>query len=526
LSAVNASGLQQRHHGHQGTPEAACAVGTVCPGRLLTAGRTVVTTTVASPAACAAACAQQLDAATKGLFHAGYCEAWHYAPDGTCALKQLTGAGNIGDLGDTTAASWKRHSNLRGDCTPLWVDIAYKDTAPAAPTSGSQQERDLACCRRCSASPSCEAWVQATDSADGGAPQCWLRRVTASKGAPAASAVGLVSPGDSDVDFKARAPKPYFAERRNIVCGDVAERRACGGGTAQRDACQSFGCCWDAGKGECFSSTWRPVAIMHGMGSRLLEYEKNIRWLRRAYPGIYVVELNVYPGPPSQTTGMKAQMARTVESIRGNPMLRDGFNFYGESQGGLVARTYVSQFNDPPVYNLVAISGPQAGVGMCPDVDMPILKTVCADGAPVLGIYWWPRCSFCNFWKGQDKAEYLAKSEWLAEVNNDKQQGGNTTHAANMRSLNFYMASAGSDDHVVQPRESAWHTFWPWGGDRTKVTPWRETESYLGDWLGLKTLDAQGKLAFNMYTGGHTKYNSSWWLSTVLPVFNNKLPSS
>jgi len=97
--------------------------------------------------------------------------------------------------------------------------------------------------------------------------------------------------------------------------------------------------------------------------------------------------------------------------------------------------------------------------------------------------------------------------------------------AERMKSLNFYMASAGSDDKVVQPRESAWHTFWPWGGPQKEsaVMDWRKTDSYKGDWLGLKTLDAQGKLAFNMYEGGHTKYNSSWWLATVLPVFNNKL---
>ena len=50
-------------------------------------------------------------------------------------------------------------------------------------------------------------------------------------------------------------------------------------------------------------------------------------------------------------------------------MLKDGFTFYGESQGGLIARVYVSEYNDPPVHNLIAISGPQAGVGACPTVD-------------------------------------------------------------------------------------------------------------------------------------------------------------
>ena len=194
-----------------------------------------------------------------------------------------------------------------------------------------------------------------------------------------------------------------------------------------------------------------------------------------------------------------------------------------ESQGGLLARAFVTKFNNPPVYNLVAISGPQAGVGLCPDIDFPIVKTVCAGGAPVLGIYDWPRCSFCDFWKGESEKQYLSKSRYLAELNNDgptKKQ----KYIENMKSLNFYMASAGSDDHVVQPRESAWHTYWKWG-TRKNVQNWRETESYKGDWLGLRTLDEQGKLTFNMYEGKHTSYNQTWWLSTVLPVFNNSLPA-
>ena len=88
---------------------------------------------------------------------------------------------------------------------------------------------------------------------------------------------------------------------------------------------------------------------------------------------IYVVNLNVFPGPPGESTKLKPQMARIATSLASDPILagtrgRGGFNFYGESQGGLLARSFVTQINDPPVFNLVAISGPQAGVGMCPEV--------------------------------------------------------------------------------------------------------------------------------------------------------------
>jgi palmitoyl-protein thioesterase len=264
---------------------------------------------------------------------------------------------------------------------------------------------------------------------------------------------------------------------------------------------------------------------MHGMGSVLTSYEKNILWLREAFPGIYVKNMNVYPGPPGQFTSLKSQMARTVEAIRADPMLANGFNFYGESQGGLVARVYVSEYNDPPVYNLVSNAGPQAGVGMCPlTEDFPILKAICASGASYLGIYEWPKCSFCEFWKGQNKDKYLRRNQWLKDVNNDIEDK-DFERAERMKTLNAYMASAASNDGVVQPRESAWHTFWDWGGtrDEENLVPWQETESYKGDWLGLKTLDEQGRLTFNMYEGEHTKYEPDWWKEIVQPMFNNTL---
>ena len=94
-----------------------------------------------------------------------------------------------------------------------------------------------------------------------------------------------------------------------------------------------------------------------------------------------------------------------------------------------------------------------------------------------------------------------------------------------MKSLNMYMASAGSNDKVVQPRESGWHTFYAWDEARNEsnVLPLNKTDGYLNDWLGLRTLDEKGKLILNMYEGGHTKYQKQWWMDEVLKMFNNYL---
>ena len=153
--------------------------------------------------------------------------------------------------------------------------------------------------------------------------------------------------------------------------------------------------------------SFRPVVVMHGMNNNERGYQKNIDAIKAAYPGIYVTALAVYDDKSSILTPMDKQLAGVVEAIRNDPKLAQGFNFYGESQGALLAGTYVSTCNDPPVYNLVALNGPQNGVGECPTIELQPLKEWCGDLGTALDIYDWPFCSFCSYWRGKDQAKYL-----------------------------------------------------------------------------------------------------------------------
>merc|ERR1719446_809891 len=100
---------------------------------------------------------------------------------------------------------------------------------------------------------------------------------------------------------------------------------------------------------------------------------------------------------------MKEQLAAMTKAIQSDANLAKGFNFYGESNGALLARAYVATVNDPPVYNLVALNGPQDGVGECPSVEVPGIKQLCGDLGADLQIYHWPFCSFCGYWRGKNK---------------------------------------------------------------------------------------------------------------------------
>lgn len=272
-----------------------------------------------------------------------------------------------------------------------------------------------------------------------------------------------------------------------------------------------------------WASNYRPVVIMHGMNSNERDYKRLVDSIKAKYPGIYVNSLPVYDDLSSMLTHMDKQIAAVIKAIQNDGNLSKGFNFYGESQGALLARAYVTVSNDPPVYNLVGMNGPQNGVGECPTIEIPVIKQLCGDLGTDLQIYHWPACSFCSYWRGKNKTTYLDNSMWLADVNNDRTV--NQTRRQNMISLNKYMATVALKDVIVQPAQSAWHTYWYWNDEsRSKVMNLTETEGYKNDVLGLKTLNERGDLILNSFDGGHCGYQMDWWNANVLPLFDNRLP--
>lgn len=271
------------------------------------------------------------------------------------------------------------------------------------------------------------------------------------------------------------------------------------------------------------AAVYRPVVVLHGMidSGTAFRYQHIVEAIKQKYPGIYATSLNVYNDLSSIDTPMELQLQAVIQAIQNDTQLAKGFNFYGESQGALLARAYVTAHNNPPVHNLVALNGPQAGVGECPHIEIPYVQELCGELGTALDIYNWPFCSFCSYWRGKYKEGYLGKSLWLADINN--QRTINETRRQNMRSLNKYMATVASQDVVVQPKESAWHTFWHWGS-KTDVMSLNETDGYVKDELGLKTLNERGDLILNEFDGPHIHPPWSWWDATVIPMFDNTLP--
>jgi len=260
-----------------------------------------------------------------------------------------------------------------------------------------------------------------------------------------------------------------------------------------------------------------PVVFMHGLGDS--GSNKGMQSLAQSvmdtYPGSYSVAVNVANGLSSYTEDIGKQVDDLAAAVRADPKLAKGFNLAGLSQGGLIARAYAQVYNDPPVHLLMSLCGTQEGVGDCPGGTPEFLCNLVREdlyGAPV---------SFAGYWKNSmDKATYLTKNKHLAYWNNEHDTK-NSTYASNMRSLNSYILIQALNDTVVKPHESENHQFFFWGTEtESNITAFDQTEGYVGDWMGLQTLNTQGKVFHHTYMGNHLRWSQEFWDTTVLPYFN------
>jgi len=269
-------------------------------------------------------------------------------------------------------------------------------------------------------------------------------------------------------------------------------------------------------------ATYRPAVIVHGMGdSGTNPGMKSIcATVGKKYPGIFTLCSTTADGTASIFNTMQKQLADFTAEVRSHPELSQGFNAVGLSQGNHIINAYVALVNDPPVYNFVSICGPLEGEATCPkniafDLICPIWK-LDPYGASI---------AFSGYWKGTaDKATYLAKSNMLADVLNERETK-NQTVAENFKNLNSLMMIEATEDTMIVPKESEQHGMWTWGtsGSKAPITGIRDSEGYQGDWIGLKTLDNAGKLHNSSFVGEHIRFTDAYWDATVLPYLGNYL---
>lgn len=164
--------------------------------------------------------------------------------------------------------------------------------------------------------------------------------------------------------------------------------------------------------------------------------------------------------------------------------LHDGFDAVGLSQGGQILRAYVQRCNNPPVRNLITVGSQHQGVANfpgCPEDIEPssaLVPSYPDDDDDMLyqvkfeasrDCAWWQRVMKqrvysswaqehivqAQYFKDPDRYdEYLRKSRFLADINNEREPRS-ASYKENLESLDNLIMFMFSEDTQVVPKETS-----------------------------------------------------------------------
>ncbi|XP_037068307.1 palmitoyl-protein thioesterase 1-like [Pollicipes pollicipes] len=272
-----------------------------------------------------------------------------------------------------------------------------------------------------------------------------------------------------------------------------------------------------------------PVVIWHGMGdSCCLPTSMGMikRTVEDNVPGVYVRSLMIGPNIIDDTLNgffrpVDSQIEEVCQKLAADEKLQGGYNAMGFSQGGQFLRAVAQRCPSPPMKNLITFGGQHQGVfglphclgttGVC-----EIVREMLDLGA--YNSYVQSHLVQAQYWHDPTKRdEYLEVSQFLADINNEREVK-NETYKENLKKLeNLVLVMFGSDTMVV-PRESSHFGFYAAGQDKT-VVPLEQTKLYTDDYLGLKELDEDGRLAMLVADGDHLQFSITWLVENVINVY-------
>ena len=232
----------------------------------------------------------------------------------------------------------------------------------------------------------------------------------------------------------------------------------------------------------------------------------------------YTYNVRLDPDPSSDRSAtffgnITEQVSTACALIAAEPILSSApmVNAIGFSQGGQFMRAYVEKCNKPPVMNLVTFGSQHNGISDFQNCDQSSLNPlICAAWDGILKSQTWTtfvqsRLVPAQYYRDpEDLENYLEYSNWLADVNNEREVK-NGTYKANLGRLRKFWMYMFSEDTTVVPKESAWFDDVVGKGEEAVITKLRDRDLFKEDWIGLKRLDEKGALEFKVAEGGHMR---------------------
>lgn len=252
-----------------------------------------------------------------------------------------------------------------------------------------------------------------------------------------------------------------------------------------------------------------PVVVMHGLDSSSLNMEPFSSWIAAEF-NTKVFNLEIGNGEKTSLyMPMTDQLGELCATIYATEELRDGFNFIGMSQGGLLARGYVERCNLSPVVNLITLVSPHGG---------EYLKTINTD---MYSSFAQAHLSIAGYWRNpREMPAYLTKCSYLPLLNNEKENKGSQAQKKQMQSLANFVMVWSPADAVLSPPESGKFSFFD---ENLNVISLEDTEIYEADLLGLKYLNDQARLHTYQTNCSHVDHRNPICYSQLYDILKNFL---
>ncbi|KAL7627776.1 hypothetical protein AAE478_001971 [Parahypoxylon ruwenzoriense] len=254
-----------------------------------------------------------------------------------------------------------------------------------------------------------------------------------------------------------------------------------------------------------------PVVIWHGLGDTFSAdgLQSVGAVIEKVNPGTFVYYVRLDESPSNDRTAtfygnVTEQVAKVCSDLAAHPILSTApaIDAVGFSQGGQFLRAYVERCNSPPVRSLVTFGSQHNGIvdyRACSAADWLCKGAMALLHGNTFSSWVQSRLVPAQYFRDPaDIGSYLEHSNFLADINNERDEK-NKTYAANIAGLENFVMYLFEDDTTVIPKETGW--FEEVNG--TEITPLRARSIYSEDWIGLRALDRKGGLKFKTVPGDH-----------------------
>lgn len=269
-----------------------------------------------------------------------------------------------------------------------------------------------------------------------------------------------------------------------------------------------------------------PVVLWHGMGDNCcnpLSMGSIKKMIEGLVKGVYVRSLMIGDSIGEDTENgflmnVNDQVEQVCSKLKSDDKLKGGYNAMGFSQGGQFLRAVAQRCPEPPMKNLISFGGQHQGVYGIPHC--PGNSTICnwmrellEKGAYISYIQ--NHLVQAEYWHDPvDEAAYRKYNIFLADINQENEV--KESYKTNLMKLQNFVMVKFSLDSMVQPKESEWFGYYKPGQGRVTI-PLQETTLYTEDRLGLREMEAAGKLHFLESEGDHLQFTKPWFLKNILP---------